>query len=177
VVSLATAVPLGLMSQTGCGCPEKEEGTMSGDVLMRKAGDDAPVPEFETTAWVTPKPLEECTVAIVTSAALHRSGDQGFEAGDTSYRLLPSDARDLVLGHWSPNFDRTGIAIDLNVVYPIDRLDELSADGTIGAVAPRHASFAGNQPDDVATIRMDSGPRAAAELKADGVDVVLLTPV
>ena len=144
---------------------------------MRGFGDGIAVPEFDDPAWVTPKPLSESTVAIVTSAALHRASDQGFAAADTEYRLLPSDARDLVLGHWSPNFDRTGVAIDLNVVYPIDRLEELAADGTIGAVAPRHASFAGNQPDDVAVIRMDSGPRAAAELKADGVDVVLLTPV
>lgn len=150
---------------------------MSGDVQMRELGDNLPVPEFDTTAWVTPKPLAECTVAIVTSAALHRTSDDRFSAGETEYRLLPADARDLVLGHWSPNFDRTGVAIDLNVVYPIDRLEELAASGTIGAVAPRHASFAGNQPDDVATIRLDSGPRAAAELKADGVDVVILTPV
>lgn len=150
---------------------------MSGDAKMREVGDNLPVPEFDTTAWVSPKPLSECTVAIVTSAALHRAGDDRFSAGETEYRLLPADARDLVLGHWSPNFDRSGISIDLNVVYPIDRLDELAANGTIGAVAPRHASFAGNQPDDVATIRLDSGPRAAAELKADGVDVVILTPV
>ncbi|HCH79268.1 MAG TPA: D-proline reductase (dithiol) protein PrdB, partial [Acidimicrobiaceae bacterium] len=65
----------------------------------------------------------------------------------------------------------------LNVVYPIDRLEELAEQGVIGSVADRHVSFAGNQPDDVATIRMDSGPAAAAALKADGVDVVLLTPV
>ena len=150
---------------------------MAGDEMMRGVGDGLPVPEFEAAAWATPKPLAEATVAIVTSAALHRSVDEGFQPGDTEYRLLPSDARDLVLGHWSPNFDRSGIAIDLNVVFPIDRLDELAAQGVIGAVAPRHASFAGNQPDDVATIRIDSGPRAAAQLKADGVDIVLLTPV
>ncbi len=150
---------------------------MSGDDLMRRFGDGLPVPTFDDPAWVTPKPLAESTVAIVTSAALHRAGDDGFQTGDTEYRLLPADARDLVLGHWSPNFDRTGLAIDLNVVYPIDRLEELAASGVIGAVAPRHASFAGNQPDDVATIRLDSGPRAAAELRSDGVDVVLLTPV
>ncbi len=149
----------------------------TGDEKMRSLGGVLPVPTFESTAWVTPKPLAESTVAIVTSAALHRSSDEGFSPGDTSYRLIPSDARDLVLGHWSPNFDRTGVAIDLNVVYPIDRLEELAAQGIIGSVAPRHASFAGNQPDDVATIRLDSGPRAAGELAKDGVDVVLLTPV
>lgn len=150
---------------------------MSGDVQMRELGAKLPVPEFDSVAWTTPKPLAEATVAIVTSAALHRTSDEGFQPGDTEYRVVPSDARDLVLGHWSPNFDRTGIALDLNVVYPIDRLEELADDGVIGAVAPRHVSFAGNQPDDVATVRLDSGPRAAAELKADGVDVVLLTPV
>jgi len=154
-----------------------ERCVMAGDVIMRDLGGGLPVPEFDELAWVTPKPLAQATVAIVTSAALHRSSDQGFQPGDTEYRLLPSDARDLKLGHWSPNFDRSGIAIDLNVVFPIDRLEELAERGVIGAVAPRHASFAGNQPDDVATIRLDSGPRAAAELKADGVDIVLLTPV
>ncbi|MGI9600292.1 MAG: glycine/sarcosine/betaine reductase selenoprotein B family protein [Acidimicrobiales bacterium] len=155
-----------------------EEAPMSGDVAMRDLGASLPVPEFDAPTLVSPPPLDEATVAIVTSAALHRpDGDQAFTAGDTSYRLLDRSERELVLGHWSPNFDRTGIAIDLNVVYPIDRLEELASAGVIGAVAPRHVSFAGNQPDDVATIRHDSGPAAAAELVADGVDVVILTPV
>lgn len=150
---------------------------MTGDKFMRDFTATLPAPEFENPAFVTPRPLNTSMVAIVTSAALHPEGRDQFAPGDTSYRLLDSSERQLVLGHWSPNFDRTGFAIDLNVVYPIDRLDELAANGTIGSVAPRHVSFAGNQPDDVAVIRMDSGPAAAAELKADGVDVVLLTPV
>ena len=150
---------------------------MNGDQAMRAYAAGLPAPEYPSPAWVTPKPLAESTVAIVTSAALHTPDDDSFSAGDTSYRVLARDRRDLVMGHWSPNFDHTGIVLDLNVVYPIDRLEELAAQGVIGAVAPRHLSFAGNQPDDLATIRMDSGPRAAAALKADGVDVVLLTPV
>ena len=150
---------------------------MNGDVAMRARMATAPCPEFPTLAWVTPPALADATVAIVTSAALHAVGDDAFAAGDTSYRMIGQDRRDLVLGHWSPNFDRTGVALDLNVVFPIDRLEELAAQGVIGAVAPRHVSFAGNQPDDVATIRVDSGPAAAAALKAEGVDVVILTPV
>lgn len=149
----------------------------SGDQAMRDYAATLPAPTFDAPAWVSPPPLAEATVAIVTSAALHRSSDEGFSQGDTGYRVLPREARDLVLGHWSPNFDRTGFAVDLNVVFPIDRLEELAAAGTIGEVAARHLAFAGNQPDDVATIRLDTGPAAAAELKADGVDVVLLTPV
>ncbi len=150
---------------------------MNGDQAMRAHSATIPCPEFPEPAWVTPRPLVDSRVAIVTSAALHTPDDQGFSPGDTGYRLIGAERRDLVLGHWSPNFDRTGVAIDLNVVYPIDRLDELARRGVIGSVAPRHVSFAGNQPDDVATIRLDSGPAAAAALLADGVDVVLLTPV
>jgi D-proline reductase (dithiol) PrdB len=150
---------------------------MSADDGMRAFAAKSPVPEFTTTAWTLPKPLNQSTVAIVTSAALHGVNDKRFGGGDTSYRVIDRKERELILGHWSQNFDRSGLAIDLNVVYPIDRLEELAANGTIGAVANKHYSFAGNQPDDVATLRLDSGPAAAAEMLADGVDVVILTPV
>ncbi|CAB4541922.1 MAG: selenoprotein B glycine/betaine/sarcosine/D-proline reductase [Actinobacteria bacterium] len=150
---------------------------MNGDQAMRAHAATLPAPEFPNPAWVTPRPLSESTVAIVTSAALYAQGDEAFGAGDAGYRFVARDRRDLVLGHWSPNFDRVGVALDLNVVYPIDRLEELAARGVIGRVAPRHVSFAGNQPDDVATIRLDTGPAAAAALRADGVDVAILTPV
>lgn len=151
---------------------------MSADASMRAHAATLPVPEFETTSF-TPltKPLSEARVAIVTSAALHRTGQERFTQGDTGFRALDRGDRQLVLGHWSPNFDHTGFQLDLNVVYPIDRLEELAADGVIGDVAPRHFSFAGNQPDTVSELRLDTGPTCAAELARDSVDVVLLTPV
>ena len=150
---------------------------MNGDQAMRAHAATLPAPQFSKLAWVVPEPLSSATVAIVTSAALYGAGDEPFTAADTSYRFIEAHRRDLVLGHWSPNFDRAGVTLDLNVVFPIDRLVELADRGVIGAVASRHLAFAGNQPDDVATIRFDSGPAAAAELRADGVDVVILTPV
>ena len=153
--------------------PEK----ILGDAMVREHVDSLPVPEFAETAWTPPPALNDARVAIVTSAALYPPGAEPSTPGDTSYRALEGGERKFVLGHWSPNFDRSAFAIDYNVVYPVDRLHELAADGTIGSVAPRHFSFAGNQPDDVATVRLDSGPACAAELKADGVDIVLLTPV
>ena len=150
---------------------------MSADTPMRSHAATLPAPEFADPAFVTPVELADAKVAIVTSAALHRAEDDAFTQGDVSFREIPRGARDLVLGHWSPNFDRAGFTADLNVVFPIDRLEELAERGVIGSVADSHYSFAGNQPDDVAMIIHDSGPAAAAALKADGVDVVLLTPV
>jgi D-proline reductase (dithiol) PrdB len=149
-----------------------------GDIAMRAYGSTQNVPEFESTAF-TPlgKPLSEARVAIVTSASLHRPDQERFDMADTSFRAFERTDRNLVMGHWSPNFDHSGFQIDLNVVYPIDRLEELAADGVIGEVAPHHYAFAGNQPDTVSELRLDTGPACAAQLLADGVDVVLLTPV
>jgi len=147
------------------------------DTPMRDYAAGMPMPDLGPTPWTDAKPLAESRVAIVTTAAMHVVGDEGFTNDDTSFRVIDRERRDLTLGHWSPNFDRAGFAADLDVVYPIDRLEELAADGVIGSVAPRHLAFAGNQEDTLTAIRLDSGPRAAALLLADAVDVVLLTPV
>ena len=148
------------------------------DQTLRDFAVKTPMPDMGEVPW-TPlaKPLAECRVAIVTTAALHVAGDEGFVPDDPSYRVLPSDRRDLALGHWSPNFDRSGFVADLDVVYPIDRLEELAAEGVIGSVAPHHYAFAGNQEDTLTGIRVDSGPHVARLLRDDDVDVVLLTPV
>ncbi|MFA5884988.1 MAG: hypothetical protein WDA60_14145 [Acidimicrobiia bacterium] len=136
-----------------------------------------PAPELPDPAWVAPPPLAAATVAVVTTAAVHRVGEPGFALGDATFRTVTSAARDLALGHRSPSFDRIGFAADVNVVIPVDRLAELAAAGGIGAVAPRHVSFLGSQPDDLAVVRTETGPAAAELLRADGVDVVVLTPL
>ena len=147
------------------------------DAQMRELVSGIPVPEFESTAFTRPPALADATVAIVTTAGLHRRVDPGWRAGDQTFREIGASDRDLALGHWSPNFDRSGLAADLNVVFPIDRLHEMAAEGAIGKVAPRHLSFMGALDETMTTIRIDSGPAAAKVLRDDGVDVVLLTPV
>ena len=133
-------------------------------------------PAVDTPAFVTPKPLHQARVAIVTSASLHHTDDADFAPTDATYRVLQNDRRDILVGHWSPNFDASGVTADLNVVFPVDRLQELAAQGTIGSVSPVHLSYAGNQFD-LEQIRIDGGPGGAAFLKSEEVDVVLLTPV
>lgn len=136
------------------------------------------VPSFDEPAFVVPPPLAEATVAVVTTAALHHPDDATFVSRDPSFRRIDPDRRDeLALGHVSPNFDRTGLLADRNLVLPLDRLDELAGGGVIGGVSPLHLSFLGAQDETMTTIRLDSGPAAAAALRAAGADVVLLTPV
>lgn len=133
-------------------------------------------PSFDSTAFTTPPPLADATVAILTSASLHHPEQPDFDPFDTSYRVLEPGRHDYVLGHWSQDVDHVGFGLDYNVVFPIDRLQEMEAAGRIGKVSDVHLAYAGNQFD-VAGIRLDSGPEGAKLLKDAGVDVVLLTPV
>jgi len=148
---------------------------MGADDLLRSKLANAPVPEFASTARSEPPPLARATVAIVTTAGLARPGET-WQDQSSAFRVFGRDERDVVLAHNSTNFDRTGYIADRNVVFPIDRLEELAGEGAIGAVAPRHLAFLGSTFE-LSTMRLDTGPQAAALLRRDGVDVVLLTPV
>ena len=137
---------------------------------------DIETPVFASVAFTTPVPLHEATVAIVTTASLHHADQDDFGSADTGFRVLDGSRRDYMTGHWSPNFDTIGFAADMNVVFPLDRLDELASTGVIAGVTDEHLSYAGNQFD-LSAIRLDSGPAGARGLREAGVDVVLLTPV
>jgi D-proline reductase (dithiol) PrdB len=78
------------------------------------------------------------------------------------------------MSHVSVNFDRTGFQQDLNVVFPIDRLRELAAEGRVGAVANFHYSFMG--ATDIEALE-PKATELAGLLKKDQVDAVLLSPV
>jgi len=133
-------------------------------------------PDFATRPWVTGVPLAERRVAIVSSAGLVVRGEMPFRGRDPDYRVIPSNttAPDLLVSHISINFDRTGLQEDWNVVFPIDRLNELAAEGTIGSVAETHYSFMGATDP----VQMETHARElAGRLKSDRVDAVILSPV
>jgi D-proline reductase (dithiol) PrdB len=133
-------------------------------------------PDFATSPWVTGSALSARRVAIVSSAGLVRRGEDPFRGRDPDYRVIPAETRsdELLISHISVNFDRTGFQEDWNVVFPLDRLNELAADGVIGSVADTHYSFMG------ATDPVQMEPHArelAGRLKRDAVDAVILSPV
>jgi D-proline reductase (dithiol) PrdB len=133
---------------------------------------------FEGRPWKQLLPLKRLRIAIVTTAGLHRRGDRPFGPSATAldYRVIPGDtpASELVMSHQSVNFDRSGFQEDHNVVFPIDRLRELAAEGGIKAAADFHYAFMGAAPI------KKLAPKAkelAGLLKKDKVDAVLLCPV
>jgi D-proline reductase (dithiol) PrdB len=137
----------------------------------------APVPRAVPT-----RPLARARVALVTTAGLVPPGDEPFDlhvrGGDPTFRVIPAGTRpvDLAVHHRSDAFDRAGLAIDINVVFPLAVLDRLTGEQRIGAVAPRHLSFMGSITAPGPLIR-DSAPRAAEVFVEDQVDVALLVPV
>lgn len=136
-----------------------------------------PVAEYDSSPDAGPVTLASARVALVTSAGLHGRGDEPFVREDPGFRVISSEvaARDIVQSHTSIGFDRTAMQRDINVVFPIDRLRELEAEGVIGERAPRFLSFMGAQHDPEPALA-SSAAGAAEELLRDRVDVVLLTP-
>jgi D-proline reductase (dithiol) PrdB len=152
---------------------------MTADAVMRATVADMPLPDLPPPAFTAPPPLQEARVAVVTTAGLMRHGEAAWGHDDPSFRTFHRDERDLMVGHVSMSFDRSGAIVDRNVVVPIDRLSEMAAAGLIGSVADRHLSFMGalRAMDLLTTLVNDSGPAAAEVLRADDVDVVLITPM
>ncbi len=135
-----------------------------------------PCPVFDLTPFVKGTKLSKARVALISTAGLHRSVDRPFVPGETGYRLIPKDvaANELVMSHISSNFDRTGFQMDINMILPIDRLNELVDTGVVGSVGQYHYSFMGATDP----TQMEGEARAlAAIMKKDKIDAVLLIPV
>jgi D-proline reductase (dithiol) PrdB len=133
-------------------------------------------PDFKTRPWVGGPPLPQRRIAIVSSAGLVVRGKDPFRGRDADYREIPADTKpeELLISHISINFDRTGFQEDWNVVFPLDRLRELAAEGVIGSVAQTHYSFMGATDP----VQMEGHARElAGRLKQDNVDAVILSPV
>jgi D-proline reductase (dithiol) PrdB len=142
----------------------------------RTAVANLPCPAFDTTPFVGGPPLSERRVAIVSSAALIHRGDKPFPFGSGEYRAVSGawSNSEILISHVSINFDRAGFQRDINVVYPIDRLRELAAEGVIGGVTDTNYTVMGST-DPAAMV--DAADGIAAALLAEGCNAVVLAPV
>jgi D-proline reductase (dithiol) PrdB len=107
---------------------------------------------------------------------LHRRDEDVFTPGIGEYHIIPdnTDMSDLIMSHVSTNFDRTGFQLDLNVVFPIERLRELKKNGAISEIATYHYSFMGaTHPMAHEQVAKD----IAGLLKSDQVNGIVLAGV
>lgn len=134
------------------------------------------------------RPLSDCKFGLVTSAGLfHKPTSLPFDLereraeptwGDPSYRIIPTDLRKDEVGASHLHINTADVLADINIMLPIDRFEELAAEGHIGGQACRAISFMGYQgfPPDTTAWQQSLGPEVSRIFEEEGVDCVLLTP-
>jgi len=134
------------------------------------------------------RPLPECGFGLVTSGGLYQKGvEPPFDLerekrepdwGDPTYQAIPVSIRQAELGASHLHINTRDVLADVNILLPIDRFQELVAEGRVGGLAERAYSFMGYQgfPPDATAWRETYGPQVAEKFKTERVDCVLLTP-
>ena len=138
-------------------------------------------PEGEIPWTPVKKSLCDSTVSIVTTSGVHDKKQKPFDMkdpdGDPSFRVIDAATPlgDLVITH--DYYDHSDADKDINIVFPLERFREFETEGIIGKVADRHYGLMGHiLGRHIETLISKTAPEIARQLKADGVDVVLLTP-
>ncbi len=131
-------------------------------------------------------PIEEATVALLTSAGLYLEGEQEpFDVerekqnptwGDPTYRVIPRDVRQSQIGASHLHLNTRDFLQDFNIALPISRFAELETEGRIGKLADEHYSFMGFQAAELSDWRNDVAPEVARRLKDAGVHALVLAP-
>ncbi|WP_033423381.1 glycine/sarcosine/betaine reductase selenoprotein B family protein [Geopsychrobacter electrodiphilus] len=132
--------------------------------------------------WVQPAvSLRQAKLALVTTSGIHHRNqlpfDMGDVDGDPSYRVLNGEELfyDFQITH--DYYDHTDAEKDPNIIFPLDRLRELVSEGVLGRLAQTHYAFMGHiDGRHIATLLDKTAREVAERLKADEVDLVLLTP-
>ncbi len=128
------------------------------------------------------KPLAQCRVALVTTAAPYQpgQGDQGpgapYNARAKFYSVYSGDSacdHDLRISHVAIDRQHT-TAADPGSYFPLPALRACAAAGRIGPVAPRFHGAPTNRSQRVT--REVDGPEIVARCRADGVDAAVLVP-
>ena len=123
--------------------------------------------------------LAKSHVAIVTAAGVHLREQEAFniadELGDLTYRVLPPDVDTAALMVTHHHYDHTDADRDINVVFPIDALRELAAEGFVGGVARKHVGYMGYTMQ-LKAMYEGTAPQIANEIDRGGrADAVVLT--
>ncbi len=125
------------------------------------------------------KPLSQARLSFVSSAGVQPVGTMPFDVahpvGDYSFRRVPSAAMPAELEIHQIKYPTHGALKDLNVIFPIERLQELAAEGVIGSLTQSFFSFIGYNMDPERFERTLAEDIADAVM-ADGADAVLLCP-
>ena len=97
------------------------------------------------------KPLPQCQLTLVSSCGVHLKSDRPMDVchplGDFTFRRMPSNARADELVIHQLKYPHDDADKDINVIFPIERLQELVDEGVIGGLTRNFFSFIGYNMD------------------------------
>lgn len=125
------------------------------------------------------KMLKDMTIAIVSTAGAHLKDQEPFDTdGDATYRLIPEDAEtaNFTVTHGAPkeHYNTDEPKQDINTIFPLDRLREMTEEGFIGGINNKHISMMGYAMR-LKKIMDETIPQVAKEITKSKADAVLLT--
>ena len=130
---------------------------------------------------ITPiaKPLSACRITMLTSGGVSRCSMPAWDAyarNDFRLDVITPDAPSTDFQIHDSYYDHGDADTDVNCVFPIDRLRELDAEGSIGSISPRLWSGFMGRIYRRSHIVNEAAPAWADELVRDEVDLALLVP-
>ncbi len=125
------------------------------------------------------RPLAQSRLAFVSTAGVQPKGTLPFDVvhpvGDYTFRRVPSNSRPEELEIHQLKYPTDGAHRDLNVIFPIERLQELAREGVVGGLTANFFSFIGYNmdPDLLERTLAEDLAQAVADEHAD---LALLSP-
>ena len=124
-------------------------------------------------------PLSQARLTFVSTAGVQPRGTLPFDVvhpvGDYTFRRVPSDSRPDELEIHQLKYPTDGAHRDLNVIFPVERLQELAAEAVVGSLTPSFFSFIGYNMDPDLMERTLAEDLAEA-VAAEHADLALLSP-
>ena len=90
------------------------------------------------------KDLSTATVTLVSATGVYGADQEAFpteDPGDTTYRIIPAATETSTLRIAHHHYDHSEADSDPNIVFPLDTLRELVAEGVIAALNDNHYSY------------------------------------
>jgi len=125
------------------------------------------------------KPLSESRLTFVSTAGVQPKNSIPFDTvhpvGDYSFRRVPSDSKPTDLAIHQLKYPTLGAKRDLNVIFPIERLQELAKAKIIGGLTANFFSFIGYNMD-AERLERTLAEDIADAVEAEKPDATLLAP-
>lgn len=90
------------------------------------------------------KELSSAIVTLVSATGVYLPGQEPFppeDPGDVSYRIIPAETDTATMKIAHHHYDHSEADNDPNIVYPLDTLRELAAEGYIAGINDKHYSY------------------------------------